>query len=274
MRVLPRHRRSFALLVSTWGLLSLAVAPAAFAAAPPANDTYAGRITVSDGYSATLDTTGATTDADDAAMNANCGAPVTDASVWYELAGTDETYLVDLAGSDYSAGVIAATGDPVSGFNVVSCGPGSIAFFASTGTTYAILVFDDTAGGGNGGSLSIAVNAIAPPSIDSFTVDSVGHFAKDGSATVSGTISCSADALLFSEIDLTLVQRVGRVRLSGFGASFPACDGTTENWSATIQADNGLFRGGKATLTADAIVCNQAFDCASQEVQKTFSLKK
>ena len=58
------------------------------------------------GFSEVLDTTEATTDADDAQFNASCGAPATDASVWYTLVGTDEVVIVDVSGSDYSAGVL------------------------------------------------------------------------------------------------------------------------------------------------------------------------
>ena len=65
-------------------------------------------------YTQTLDVTGATTDADDAEVNETCGAPVTNNSVWYTFtAGASDTALVvDTTGSDYSSGVIIATGSP------------------------------------------------------------------------------------------------------------------------------------------------------------------
>ena len=71
-----------------------------------------------------------------------CGAPATDASVWYTLTGADNGVVVDVSSSDYSAGVIVATGSPGS-FELETCGPGAVAFFASSGTTYSILAFDD-----------------------------------------------------------------------------------------------------------------------------------
>ena len=52
----------------------------------PTNDTVAGATPISAlPFTATLDTTQATTDATDASLNANCGAPATEASVWYYL---------------------------------------------------------------------------------------------------------------------------------------------------------------------------------------------
>ena len=52
-----------------------------------------------------LVTTGATTDADDAQLNTTCGAPATDASVWYSLQGSGKGVVADVSSSDYSAGV-------------------------------------------------------------------------------------------------------------------------------------------------------------------------
>jgi hypothetical protein len=97
------------------------VAPAA--AAPPANDTFAGAVTISTlPFSDTVDTTEATTDADDANANANCGAPATDASVWYAFTPASATGVsVDVSASDYNAGVIVVTGSPGSFGLVASC---------------------------------------------------------------------------------------------------------------------------------------------------------
>src|SRR6266542_2535438 len=74
-------------------------------AAAPSNDTYPGRVVVGAlPFSATLDTTEATTDADDAELNANCGAPATDASVWYQhTAATDSGLVADMSTSSYPA---------------------------------------------------------------------------------------------------------------------------------------------------------------------------
>ena len=84
-------------------------APAALAA-PPGNDTFGGATAATLGFSEVLDTTEATTDADDAQLNESCGAPATDASVWYAFTGSDIGVVVDVSQSDYSAGVLVGMG--------------------------------------------------------------------------------------------------------------------------------------------------------------------
>ncbi len=123
------------LAVLALALSALGVSAPAALAASPTNDTFAGATLVAIGFSAVLDTTGATTDADDAQLNASCGAPATDASVWYALAGSDTTVVVDVSQSSYSAGVLVGVGSQGS-LQTVACGPGTVAFFAAAGTTY------------------------------------------------------------------------------------------------------------------------------------------
>src|SRR5687767_8889813 len=110
-------------------------------AAPPANDTFTGATLVSVGFSEVLDTTEATTDSDDAQLNTICGAPATDASVWYALEGTDIGVIVDVSQSDYSAGVAVGVGTQ-GNLQLVTCGPGAVVFFAAAGETYYVLAFD------------------------------------------------------------------------------------------------------------------------------------
>jgi len=97
-------RKRLPILTGLLIVWSFAFAAPALAAAP-ANDTLAGIETLSVPDSVTLDTTEATTDADDASMNpGECGAPATDASVWYELTGTGAWVAIDVSASTYSAG--------------------------------------------------------------------------------------------------------------------------------------------------------------------------
>ena len=88
-----------------------------------------------------LDTTEATTDADDAQLNESCGAPATDASVWYAIDGSDTGIVVDVSQSDYSAGIIVGVGSQ-GNLDTVDCGPGTVGFFAAAGTTYYVLALD------------------------------------------------------------------------------------------------------------------------------------
>jgi len=237
------------------GALAIA-APAALAAAP-SNDTFGGATTATIGFSQVLDTTQATTDSD----------------VWYAFAGSDAGVVVDVSQSDYSAGVLVGVGTQ-GNLETVECGPGTVGFFATAGTTYYVLAIDDqNDGGGNGGSLNISFNAAPPPPTVDITVNKVGRVnAKTGVATISGTYTCSDADFIDAEIDAS--QRAGRVIISGFGAFFDSgtCDGTSHDWSAQVFGDNGRFVGGKAMTVTFAFACG-AFDCAEGFAEQTVRLR-
>jgi uncharacterized protein DUF6299 len=237
-------------------------------AATPGNDTWAGRTVIGTlPFEDTVDTTAATTDADDAEVNAGCGAPATDASVWYEFAApADSAVLVDVSASSFPAGVAVVTGSPGS-FASVTCGPGSVVFSAIEGQTYALLAFDDqTDGGGHGGTLVLSVETSPPPPTLEVTVDPRGQFdSHSGTATVHGTVTCTGDAPN-THLEIELRQRAGRVIISGHGfTSFP-CDGSSHAWTVEVTPQNGLFKGGQATALTFAIACNP-FECATDSQQ-------
>jgi hypothetical protein len=260
-------------LISLVTMLSLAFAAPVVAAAP-GNDAYAGRIAVSAlPYSNSQDTTEATTDADDVEANA-CGAPATDASVWYELtAVADGPIIVDVSASDYSAGVIVVTGSPGS-FVIEACGPGTVGFFALSGQTYTILAFDDQGdGAGNGGMLEISIDLPPPPPTVDVAVNPIGQFNKlTGSATISGTLSCTGNATDLA-LSVSLTQNVGRFTVTGFGSLFfdaPVCDGTAQPWSVEVFGFNGTFKGGHAASVTWSAVCelgNCGFDSEEQIIK-------
>ena len=264
-----RARVALALGVTLMG--GLIAAPAVFAVVP-SNDTWAGRTVVATlPFSETIDTTEATTDADDTEANAECGAPATDASVWYEFtAASDHGVLVDVSESDYSAGVLVVSGAPGS-FVIEACGPGGIAFFAAAGVSYSILAIDDQDdGAGNGGMLSITIDEAPPPPTFDIIVNRRGAFHQDGSATISGTVTCTnAD---FVELFVELSQQVGRRTIAGFGFAGLECDGTEQPWSVDVFADNGLFRGGRAAAVTIAFGCG--FFCNEVVVEQTVRLRK
>jgi hypothetical protein len=67
----------------------------AASAAAPTNDTYDARSVIAAvPYAATFDTSEATTDASDTELNEQCGAPVTDASVWLEYTAAEDGALL------------------------------------------------------------------------------------------------------------------------------------------------------------------------------------
>jgi hypothetical protein len=257
-----------ALALSAFGVS----APAALAASPT-NDTFAAATPVAIGFSEVLDTTGATTDADDAQLNASCGAPATDASVWYALAGADTTVVVDVSQSSYSAGVLVGVGSQDS-LQTVACGPGTVAFFAAAGTTYYVLAIDDqNDGGGNGGSLSISFNQIPPPPTLDITVNRYGQVnTRTGIATISGSYTCTNGDFLQAFVDAR--QNVGRFSIFGSGSffDFGTCDGVPHTWAAKVFPQNGKFAGGKAMTVTFAYSCG-TFECATGYVEQTIQLR-
>ena len=255
-------------------IFSLLPAAPALAAAPP-NDLATGAVAIDAGnlpFADVVDTTEATTDADDAQANQGCGAPATDASVWYTIVPAEErAYLVDVSGSSYSAGVIVATGSPGS-LEVWACGPGSVAFFGFPGETFWILAFDDQLdGGGNGGTLEIVVDVAPPPPEISVTVDPLGTFDKDGNAHISGTLSCVGEAD-FVDLFGNAEQSVGRFTVRGFFGTFTeGCPEGPLPWTAEVIGETGQFKGGRLSVTVEVFACT--FDCTFEVVEAEVRLK-
>jgi len=266
------HRAAVAALVVT---TAVSTAGPAFAVVP-SNDTYAGRTPVSGlPFTQILDTTEATTDADDAELNAQCGAPATDASVWYDFTATaDGGVVVNMLGSDYTAGAIVATGSPASDWSLVACGPDAVGFPTVAGETYTILVFDDQFdGAGNGGTLNLTIDLAPPtPTID-VTVNRFGTFnSKTGAATISGTVTCEGEAQ-FAFLEVNLRQDVGRFTIRGFNGTDVTCDGVTRPWTLEVVADNGKFAGGKALSVTFAVACG-LFECGIDFEERTVQLRR
>ena len=245
----------------------LSASPAS--AAPPSNDLIAGAVPVAPGFSATVDTTEATTDAEDAAVNQNCGAPATDASVWYSYTPrSDETIIVDVSNSTYSAGVIVASGAP-GNLSLVSCGPGSVAASLTAGTPYFILAFDDQwDGGGNGGTLNLSVTLGPPaPKVD-VIVDRVGLVNKRGSVSLRGVYICSDADVVSINGELTQGESNG-----GFSFSISGrCDGKLHSWAAGVVGPNAKFTVGRSASMTFSFACGR-FECADTYREQTVRLR-
>jgi hypothetical protein len=279
-RMLPKTRfvRSATALLAVTLLLSLMSGSAL--AAPPSNDTVAGATAVTLGFSQVLDTTEATTDNDDAQLNAAwCNIPATDASVWYTFTATSDIFqvVVDVSQSNYSAQILVGVGSP-GNLQSINCGDRqNVSFSAVAGKTYYVLVFDDywQGGSGNGGSLSISFYEAVSPTAD-ITVNRFGQVdAKTGFATISGTYTCTCTSghgdRLFGNLDAT--QNVGRFTFYGHGEFYTigtTCDGTPHPWSSLVTPMGGKFAGGKLTTLTSAYVygiCGQAQTQLEQTVQ-------
>lgn len=266
-------RRFVFVLASALTLFTAAAVPAY--AAPPSNDTFAGSIEITAlPFSTTLDTSEATTDADDAEANVQCGAPATDASVWYSYTPTaDGAVLLDMSASDYTGGFLVVTGAPGS-FAIWDCGPGAIAFPVFAGVTYHILVIDDQLNGDgrNGGKLVFTMEAAPPPPVVDVTLNPAGQHNKDGSATISGTVSCTGQ-VEFSFVEAQVIQRVGRGVVAGFSGMDIQCDSTARPWTLTVFPEFGQkFAGGKAATVAFSVACGQIF-CGLDYDERTVTLK-
>jgi hypothetical protein len=266
---LVRAGRLLGLMAATASMVLLGTAPASAAAAPE-NDTIAGAKAIAGvPFSETIDTTEATTDAEDAAVNSGCGAPATNGSVWYTLTASEPAYAIDVSQSDFTAGAIVATGTP-GNLTLVDCGPRSIGFEATAGQTYYIMAFSDNPDV-VGGQLAIAVTATSPAPRVSLTVDDVGRANKSGTATISGTYTCIGNA------DLTILQgrlsqQQGDVHVVGdFDQSGQPCGGTFK-WIAEITPQSGKFERGQAATIALTAGCN-VIGCNSYEALEVVRLR-
>ena len=269
-----RLTRTLLVALSAAAVVSLGVALPSAMAAPPGNDTIGGATAVSLGFSQSLDTIEATTDAVDTDANATCGAPSTDASVWYSFTtAADGGVVIDMSASNYPAGALVLTGSP-GAFVVETCGPGTVGFNATAGTTYYVLVLDDQSdGGGNGGMLQISFNAAPPPPTIDVTVDKTGYVNPGGTATVSGTIRCT-DAI-FADVFTTMQQQSKKATVNGFGGFFAdgsICNGTAHPWTSEVVPQSGAFQAGKAASFTSSFACG-TFTCADGYTFQDIKLK-
>lgn len=241
-------------------------------AAPPSNDTVENATPVTVGFSETLDTTEATTDADDAQLNQVCGAPATDASVWYQYDATsDATVIVDVSASNYSAGVLVGVGEP-GALEIVACGPLTVLFSATAGETYYVLAIDDQSdGGGNGGQLQISFLDAGPTPSVALSVNPNGRVDSRGNALVHGSYTCENGE------SLELFGDVLQLRLVAVRAFFDTvitgqCDGTRHTWRAVADPVRGRFTTDKALVTTFGFVCGQ-FLCADGYAERVVRLR-
>ncbi|RKT76992.1 hypothetical protein DFJ68_0399 [Terracoccus luteus] len=258
------------LLVAVATAALLVPATAAVAAAAPANDTAGGaRALAALPKTVTQNTTTATTDALDAELNAQCGAPATNGSVWFRVVDkTGAGLLVDTTASDYSAGIMIVAGDPSDGGQLVACGPGLSATRGEPGTTYWVMAFSDTPSV-TGGTLKATFSEAPPAPTAALTVNRNAVATRDGSLRLKGTYSCTNADGYQSDIEGLVQQRAGRLKINGFFFVNPiVCDGKTRKWNALATSDNGYFDAGKATTASIIFACG-ALECAAEPVERT-----
>jgi hypothetical protein len=258
--------------LATLGLVVFAGTPAY--AAAPTNDTIENATEITPvPFTDTVDTTEATTDALETSLNASCGAPSVEHGVWYHSTVTQSgTFTADTSQSSYGTGIMAVAG-PANAPTFLTCGPRTITGPLTAGQDVFLLVFGDGTTPETSGTMVLTVGPVAPAPTVNVTINSGGSFGRDGSAAISGTLTCTGDAVNFEGIFGAVQQRVGRALLNSNFESQPdvVCDGAPHDWVGTAAPSNGLFRGGQATVDVQAQVCNSG-GCSSAQTSATVKL--
>jgi hypothetical protein len=247
--------RGLGLLISATlavGLVPLAATPAS--AAAPGNDEPQGAVVLHLGDRVVQDTSQATTNAQDQALNANCGAPATNASVWYKYSPrVDHVVVMNVKASDYSTGVMVFRGTP-SADSLVTCGPGAVGLHARAGKTYYIMAFSDDPNV-NGGKLVLSLKKAPPPPRVHISVAKrgVAFHGGGGAARLHGTYSCRHGSFAF--LGGTLHQRAGRLKIPAKFTKRLRCNGRHHRWSALVVSDVGTYARGHAWTGVTIFAC-------------------
>lgn len=244
-----RARRQLVAALMAVGVLPLTAVPAS--AAPPGNDEPQGAVVLHLGDRVVQDTTEATTNAQDDALNANCGAPATAASVWYAYSpDVARRVVLDMTASDYSGGMMVFAGAPTAD-SLVSCGHGKVGLRAQGGQTYSIMVFSDT--DVTGGRLVLSVENPPPPPRVQVSVAGRGVAFRGGAARLHGTYSCANGD--FNVLNGSLLQRAGRLKIQAeFGREI-RCTGSRHRWSVRLVSPVGTYARGRAVATVRIVAC-------------------
>jgi hypothetical protein len=239
-------------------LVPLAAAPVQAAGAPP-NDKPGGAITLHVGDKVTQDTTTATTDDQDATLNESCGAPTTNASVWYKFTTRrDRNLLLDMRASDYSGGFLVFQGAPTPD-SLVTCGETAVGLRAAAGTTYTVMVISDT--DTVGGNLVLSLRRPPPPPKMKVSLAPRGLAYKGGAARLHGTYSCRharGDSGIFGKVS----QRVGRMKIPARFTHAVLCNGKKHHWSARAVSQTGVYDRGPAHVRLGGFACGM-FSCVA-----------
>lgn len=227
-------------------------------AAIPANDDFDNAVDISAlRFTDNLNTSEATTAADDPVGDCDLGGH----TVWYKFTPSENMRVnANTFGSDYDTGIAVYTGTR-GALSLVTCNDDAVIgqfvqsnvnFDAVAGETYLFMVgsFGDSPGGTLVFNVDVSLNL-------GLTIDpSASVNAKTGEVTIRGTITCAEPAS--GTLDGSVQQRIGRTLLRGFFFTFFECDGVTP-WQVQVVADNGLFAGGQAGVSASAFAIDRDF---------------
>jgi hypothetical protein len=195
-------------------------------------------------------------------------------SVWYSYTPTTtHSISADTFGSDYDTTLSAYTGTR-GALTQIACNDDSgslqsrIIFEVVAGQTYQFMV--GAFASGLGGHLQFSIQEIIPLTVDVEIHPVGGVNARDGIATVQGTVECSKPAS--AEIFGSLSQHAGRAGIQGFFFDYSIpCDGMA-SWSAEVSGENGVFKGGRAEVFVSAFAYTPgefAADDTSESIRLT-----
>jgi len=251
------------------GVALVPLGAGAASAAPPDNDEVAGAVVLHLGDRVEQDTREATTNAADDALNTNCGAPATSASVWYQYSPTvKRNAVLDTSASSYSAGLMVFKGTPTPD-SLVTCGPGAVGLRAQAGKTYYIMAFSDSEV--NGGDLVLTLqNAPTPHAHVAMAKGGVAF--HGGAAKVHGTYSCTHGEG-FAAVEAHLLQRAGRLKIQADSGTRVHCDGRRHRWSTRLVSPVGTYARGPALAKARIIACG-VLECRQDKVKRHIHLAR
>jgi hypothetical protein len=242
-------------------LVPFAAAPAS--AAPPGNDEATGAVAVHLGVPIEQDTSEATTNAGDAALNANCGAPATNASVWYTYSSTVARKVVlDTSDSSYSTGLMVFRGTPTAD-SMIACGPVAVGLRAKPGRTYTIMAFSDTEV--NGGTLVLTAIKAPTPRVHVHVARHGAAF-HGGAARLHGSYRCT-HAESFAGLSARLLQRAGRLKIQAESDVSVRCDGRRHHWSARLVSQVGTYAQGRAVAKVAIFACG-LLECRQDKARR------
>jgi len=106
------------------------------------------------------------------------------------------------------------------------------------------------------------------------TVDLNGTYdIHAGTATVSGTVTCTGGTSLFSFVYTELRQKRGRYTVIASGGIDVTCDTVTRPWSIQLLSPNGPFGHGDAADFTFGIACGVFFCSVDREDRKVLLSK-
>jgi hypothetical protein len=203
------------------------------------------------------------------------------ASVWYSYtATTTGPLLATTFDSDYDTSLYVGTADGQGGIEVLACGDdtrnqqSAVRFDAVAGVTYLFAASASPFGGSTGGHLVVNLDVGPPEQVVTLHVKPRGSFDNYGTATIRGTVSCTAPAPIGAILIVELDQRVGKRHLPGNAfVDITDCPGKAIPFEAQATSPYGKYRGGNATAQVIFAACAE-FGCGNQTVDLSIGLRR